>query len=78
MVMKRRRQRPRGGPSIARDINEWLFWRGRPIRRDSGYAFGTLIAGIAADHFGLRWATGTVALPTLASGVVVAAVMGRL
>ncbi len=43
--------------------------------RDSGYALGALLAGITADLFGLRWAIVIVALLTLASGVVVAAVM---
>jgi MFS family permease len=43
--------------------------------RDSGYALGALLSGITADLFGLRWAIVIVALLTLASGVVVAAVM---
>ncbi|RPI19552.1 MAG: MFS transporter [Acidobacteria bacterium] len=43
--------------------------------RDSGYALGALLAGITADLFGLRWAIVIVALLTLASGVMVAAVM---
>ncbi|MFB3903215.1 MAG: MFS transporter [Acidobacteriota bacterium] len=43
--------------------------------RDSGYAFGALIAGVTADLLGVRWAIVTVALLTLASGVVVAVAM---
>jgi MFS family permease len=43
--------------------------------RDGGYAIGALLAGIVADLLGLRWAIGGVGLLTLASGVIVAAVM---
>jgi MFS family permease len=43
--------------------------------RDGGYAIGALLAGIVADLLGLRWAIGAVGVLTLASGLVVAAVM---
>ena len=43
--------------------------------RDGGYAIGALLAGIVADLLGLRWLIGVIGLLTLASGVVVAAVM---
>jgi MFS family permease len=43
--------------------------------RDCGYAIGALLAGIVADLLGLRWAIGAVGVLTLASGLVVAAVM---
>ena len=39
--------------------------------RDSGYAFGAIIAGITADLFGLRFAIGLVAVLTFLSGLVV-------
>jgi MFS family permease len=39
--------------------------------RDSGYAIGALLAGAIADLLGLRWAIGSVALLTFASGIVV-------
>ena len=45
--------------------------------RDSGYALGALLAGVVADLLGLRWAIGTVGALTLASGVVVMAVMSE-
>lgn len=40
--------------------------------RDSGYAFGALLAGIVADLFGIEWAIAAVAGLTLMSGTVVA------
>lgn len=40
--------------------------------RDSGYAFGALIAGLTADWFGMNVAIGVVSIITLASGAVVA------
>jgi MFS family permease len=43
--------------------------------RDLGYAFGALVAGIVGDLLGLSWAIGVVALITLCSGGIVAAVM---
>jgi MFS family permease len=45
--------------------------------RDMGYAFGALLAGVVADLLGLRWAIGTVAALTFASGVVVAVVLAE-
>jgi len=52
-------------------------WRGSSIGvyrlwRDLGYAIGALLAGIAADFFGLATAMWAVAALTLFSGVVVA------
>jgi MFS family permease len=52
-------------------------WRGSSIGvyrlwRDLGYAIGALLAGIAADFFGLTTAMWTVAALTFFSGVVVA------
>ncbi|MGZ3743108.1 MAG: MFS transporter [Pseudobdellovibrionaceae bacterium] len=40
--------------------------------RDSGYAFGAVIAGVTADYFGLRISIGLVAFITFISGLVVA------
>ncbi len=42
------------------------------LRRDLGYAFGALLAGITADAFGLSAAMWLVAAITCASGLVVA------
>ena len=39
--------------------------------RDSGYAVGALLAGALADHFGMTWSSGAVALLTFASGLLV-------
>jgi MFS family permease len=50
----------------ASSIGVYRLWR------DLGYAIGALLAGIAADFFGLAVAMGTVAALTLFSGVVVA------
>jgi MFS family permease len=43
--------------------------------RDSGYAVGALLAGVLGDLVGMAWSIGTVALVTLASGLLVAARM---
>jgi MFS family permease len=40
--------------------------------RDLGYAVGALVAGIAADAFGIDAAIGLVAILTFGSGLVVA------
>lgn len=40
--------------------------------RDSGYAFGALLAGILADVFNVTWAIGTVAFLPLLAGINVA------
>jgi MFS family permease len=40
--------------------------------RDSGYAFGAILAGIVADRVGMRGAIAVVAGLTLISGAVVA------
>jgi MFS family permease len=40
--------------------------------RDAGYAFGALLAGIAADRFGIAWAIGAIGALTFLSGMVVA------
>ncbi|HEX4924224.1 MAG TPA: MFS transporter, partial [Bdellovibrionales bacterium] len=52
-------------------------WRGSAVGvyrlwRDSGYAFGAIIAGVTADAFGLRVAVWLVAAITFASGLFVA------
>jgi len=52
-------------------------WRGSSIGvyrlwHDLGYAIGALLAGVAADFFGLAVAMWTVAALTLFSGVIVA------
>ncbi len=56
------------------------LWRARAVGiyrlwRDSGYAFGAIVGGVAADLWGLRAAVWAAAAITLASGVVVAARM---
>ena len=43
----------------------YRFWR------DSGYAFGALMAGILADAFNLSWAIGLVALLPMLAGFMV-------
>ena len=47
-------------------VGVYRFWR------DLGYAVGAVLAGLAADRFGLTFAVGLVAAITLASGLVVA------
>ena len=51
-------------------------WRGSAVGvyrlwRDSGYAVGALLAGVLADSFGMAWAIGSVAMLTVASGLLV-------
>jgi MFS family permease len=48
----------------ASSMGVYRFWR------DSGYAFGALLAGIIADLLGVRWAIGLVALLPFIAGVV--------
>jgi MFS family permease len=43
--------------------------------RDSGYAFGALLSGVAADLLGMDWAIFLVGGMTAASGVITAAAM---
>jgi MFS family permease len=50
----------------ASSVGVYRFWR------DLGYAFGALLAGVAADAFGLRAAMWVISAVTFASGVVVA------
>jgi MFS family permease len=50
----------------ASSVGVYRLWR------DLGYAIGALLAGVAADIFGLAWAMWMVAALTLFSGVVVA------
>jgi MFS family permease len=50
-------------------------WRARAVGvyrlwRDGGFAIGALLAGVLADAYGIRAATGTVAALTAASGVL--------
>jgi MFS family permease len=45
--------------------------------RDAGYAFGALVAGLVAQHFGAFAAIGVVAALTFLSGVLVAARMAE-
>lgn len=52
-------------------------WRGSAIGvyrlwRDLGYAIGAVLAGVAADRFGLQGAMWLVAAITAASGLIVA------
>ena len=53
----------------ARSLSVYRFWR------DLGYAVGAVIAGVAADAFGLKGAMWLVAALTIGSGLVVAARM---
>jgi MFS family permease len=55
----------------ASSLGVYRFWR------DLGYAVGALVSGIVADALGFEAAIHLVAALTLASGLVVAAVMGR-
>jgi len=55
----------------ASSLGVYRFWR------DLGYAVGALISGIVADALGFEAAIHLVAALTLASGLVVAALMGR-
>ena len=51
----------------ATSLGTYRFWR------DAGYVAGALLAGVAADAFGLSVAMQIVAVVTFLSGVVVAA-----
>jgi MFS family permease len=51
----------------ATSLGAYRFWR------DAGYVAGALLAGVAADTFGLSVAMQIVAVVTFLSGVVVAA-----
>jgi MFS family permease len=53
----------------ATSVGVYRLWR------DSGYAFGAILAGAMADQVGMKAAIGAVAALTLASGFVVAFVM---
>ena len=55
----------------ATSLGVYRFWR------DLGYAVGALLSGLTADLFGFGMAIHLVAALTLASGVVVAAVMSE-
>ena len=55
----------------ASSLGVYRFWR------DLGYAVGALVSGIVADVLGFEAAIHLVALLTLGSGLVVAAMMGR-
>ncbi len=55
----------------ASSVGVYRLWR------DGGYAIGALLTGVVADLSGLRWAIGLGGLLTLASGIVVAAVMAE-
>lgn len=46
-------------------LGVYRFWR------DSGYAFGALLAGVFADIFGVNWAIGLVALLPFMAGILV-------
>ena len=54
----------------ASSLGVYRFWR------DLGYAVGALLSGLVADLVGLGAAIHLVAVLTLASGLVVARVMG--
>ncbi len=47
----------------ASSMGVYRFWR------DSGYAFGALVAGVIADLLGVTWAIGIVALVPFLAGV---------
>jgi len=49
----------------ATSMGVFRFWR------DSGYAFGALLAGILADILNINWAIGLVALLPLIAGVMI-------
>jgi len=53
----------------ARAVGVYRFWR------DSGYAFGAVVGGVAADTWGLRAAIWTATAITVLSGLIVAARM---
>ena len=55
----------------ASSLGVYRFWR------DLGYAVGALLSGLVADALGFEAAIHLVAALTLASGLVVAAMMGR-
>jgi MFS family permease len=55
----------------ASSLGVYRFWR------DLGYAIGALVSGLVADALGFEAAIHLVALLTLGSGLVVAAMMGR-
>jgi MFS family permease len=55
----------------ATSLGVYRFWR------DLGYAVGALLSGAVADLVGLAAAIHLVALLTLASGLLVARLMGR-
>jgi MFS family permease len=55
----------------ASSVGVYRLWR------DGGYAIGALLTGVVADLSGLRWAIGLGGVLTLASGIVVAAVMAE-
>lgn len=50
----------------ASSMGVFRFWR------DSGYAFGALLAGVLADMLTISWAIGLVAILPLLAGVVIA------
>jgi MFS family permease len=50
----------------ARAVGTYRLWR------DGGFAIGALVAGLVADHFGIRAAIWTVTALTAASGLIVA------
>ncbi|TFE01622.1 MFS transporter [Jeotgalibacillus salarius] len=55
----------------ASSMGVYRFWR------DSGYAFGALLAGFTADLFGLGAAIGVVAILPFAAGIVTFAVLKK-
>jgi MFS family permease len=55
----------------ASSLGVYRFWR------DLGYAVGALVSGLVADALGFEPAIHLVAVLTLASGLVVAALMRR-
>lgn len=50
----------------ASSMGVFRFWR------DSGYAFGALLAGVLADMLNISWAIGLVAILPLLAGIVIA------
>jgi len=45
--------------------------------RDGGYVVGALLAGVLADLLSISWAIGAIAVLTLLSGMVAAAILAE-
>lgn len=49
----------------AESLGIFRFWR------DAGYAFGAILSGFLADHFGVNYAVGTIGFLTLFSALII-------